>query len=1620
MDHVKEYTKTYIKQNTFIILNPDKISIIASYGHHKIFYSSDFICHVDTHDNTWSTKFNKSIVDYNNLVKKKITFCILCITNDDDFMIEYVVNSLNRLQYLKIILVAKNNLFLNIAIRLNIDYIISSKHDYKGMIHNGLTYIKNSDIKNTKIFITNTETLINTNALSQALTKLTHTYTLIGPARMKFVDISNNINVHTITTINNIFIPNWFLITTNILNAPIWNIFGTNIDLISSLESYINKTSPMPKIMKVLDTTAVCFNYDKNIKIKQVSNPIHYDKMEYDLLNNFLINATGPKYKNLIEYAKLISIYTETIPQTSIQIVNETKHDMITTNDKTFKNTYLVRPDFGNSQLDNKPNSTQSNKLNIDKVYFINNFLTKSEMLVKINKIQNIHSFKYSIIDGNKNRIVGHVTAIKDAMTRNFKKIVIIEDKLICNEIFILLNRRESYPSSCVLLLLVSSDITNSIINLQTENHVLSQIRFFTYYLNSIVFKDMLNLLGVYNNLHKTITELQTKSPGIGNIYAIYDNFNISNLIISKPNKFLRQNGNEEVILNAPVTWNNKELKHANAKNQLQKQNELTPRTPFIRNMKELRRNPTINQPEHNEIIPRTPFIRSLASLQIESKSNTQFQGRAELIPHTPLIKNMNDLRMNIPIKHSDKLNATSFAIKSNSSNVSHQIAMPDTNKIVQSLWIGESLSLNEVLCVMSFIRNNHEFHLYTYEPVKNIPKECIVKDANEIIPSSEIFYYDEKQSISGQKRPTGFSNMFRYKMLFDKGGYWVDMDMICVKPLKFNDLYVFSSESTFSREQTINAGIIKCPKGSEFAKYCYMVCKVKDKTKLKWGEIGPRLVAEGVTKYNLNSYVKPWHYFCPIGYDKINDLIIPTKLQIGKDWYCIHLWNEFWVKKNWDKNKIYYGSLFGSLVNKYCRNYLTHDIFNLELQYGKINKSCVLYYWIPKDDDMIHEMETLLNTDIRRTYDINTFYINKEHGTADNKRIENFIKTDIYIFMFKKLLDMGFIDNLHIIIGVAPNNKYVYNNAPLFDNGNVYTYNNNIHLWKLNDIKSLFSFANAKLYFYKGYGHLESFYSMMKMLSPSSIFVRYLATALPFCVKGTEIVIDDNWVQTYARNNVCKNTISNFNEFFKKDYTNYDLVYVDTEEKIPNYKIVFPNTKTFMKFNKYSLMAIGNDTIKRDYDLIFCCSDVHPSKNWPVFYRMLSYYEQNKKELRLLIITPVVSKNDMVKYTRFKYIHTTVKRSLTSTEMCEYYNKCRTMFVCFSRDSSPRVIPEALSCGVYVIVLDILSDGGDIIKNNQTFGKMITVNPRNISFEPSYNSKTCSLTDTQYNDIYALIKKEYDHKLIAKTFMDIRNADKTIDELHRYLRTLELNKRRLVVSLATEDYSNNLNRLLASISHTNSDKMVLVYCVNWRDTLIDQFRKVYPFYCFEKLDIGEYVKGDILKLKVTKQYDTYFKLKMPYVFIDADSVVLKSLNWFYEKIKTSTLLCYHRPEKEENYLQFAAAVIAYGINNNKEKQQVNEQFIKQYYENSKKNTGENGWFQDQISLNDTYLHFKNNNNFMLTPLTEKEHAINGNYEDTIVYSRRLTNKKNLDDILQMNRIIVPYIDFDDIKMKYD
>jgi mannosyltransferase OCH1-like enzyme len=232
---------------------------------------------------------------------------------------------------------------------------------------------------------------------------------------------------------------------------------------------------------------------------------------------------------------------------------------------------------------------------------------------------------------------------------------------------------------------------------------------------------------------------------------------------------------------------------------------------------------------------------------------------------------------------------------------------------IVQGLWIGPELSVMERLSIASFLANGHDYHLYVYDEVKRIPEGAILRDANEILPSSMIFQYKHSKSYAG------FANFFRYKLLLEKGCWWVDSDIICLKPFSFPEEYVFSSERN-EHVQIATSGVIKTPIASEVMAYAWRTCRSKDPEQLSWGETGPRLIEEAIRLFSLEKYLKPFQAFCPLGYLEWDKVIDPNaNLAFDESTYAVHLWNEMWRRENRDKNEQYHPDcLYEQLKRKY------------------------------------------------------------------------------------------------------------------------------------------------------------------------------------------------------------------------------------------------------------------------------------------------------------------------------------------------------------------------------------------------------------------------------------------------------------------------------------------------------------------------------------------------------------------------------------------------------------------------------------------------------------------------------------------------------------------------------
>ncbi len=108
------------------------------------------------------------------------------------------------------------------------------------------------------------------------------------------------------------------------------------------------------------------------------------------------------------------------------------------------------------------------------------------------------------------------------------------------------------------------------------------------------------------------------------------------------------------------------------------------------------------------------------------------------------------------------------------------------------SLWIGQSLSYLDLLCLKSFSDIGQPVTLYTYEPVNNIPDYVIHADAREVFDPPEIL-----RQRAGRKHligsPAIHSDIFRIRLLTQTDKFWVDTDAYALRPLIAKDGYLFS-----------------------------------------------------------------------------------------------------------------------------------------------------------------------------------------------------------------------------------------------------------------------------------------------------------------------------------------------------------------------------------------------------------------------------------------------------------------------------------------------------------------------------------------------------------------------------------------------------------------------------------------------------------------------------------------------------------------------------------------------------------------------------------------------------------------------------------------------------------
>ena len=209
-------------------------------------------------------------------------------------------------------------------------------------------------------------------------------------------------------------------------------------------------------------------------------------------------------------------------------------------------------------------------------------------------------------------------------------------------------------------------------------------------------------------------------------------------------------------------------------------------------------------------------------------------------------------------------------------------------SEIVNGLWIKGSLSSLELLTIQSFISNGFIFQLWTYEPdLINAPENCIIKNASEIIAENEIFCYQTVNKYGhGKGSYAGFSDIFRYKLLYKNGGIWTDMDITCLQSFIIKEDYFFR----YHHKSGAVGNFMKCPKNSELMKWCYCESIKKINATNKDWMLPIKILNNGIQKYHLSNFIIKISN--DDSFPEVSKLL-SSKKSIPQDWKIIHWMNE-------------------------------------------------------------------------------------------------------------------------------------------------------------------------------------------------------------------------------------------------------------------------------------------------------------------------------------------------------------------------------------------------------------------------------------------------------------------------------------------------------------------------------------------------------------------------------------------------------------------------------------------------------------------------------------------------------------------------------------------------------
>lgn len=211
---------------------------------------------------------------------------------------------------------------------------------------------------------------------------------------------------------------------------------------------------------------------------------------------------------------------------------------------------------------------------------------------------------------------------------------------------------------------------------------------------------------------------------------------------------------------------------------------------------------------------------------------------------------------------------------------------------LFQSFWHGKGLPSYQQLALKSFIDHGHGFILYSFDDLE-VPAGVELRDAAAVLPRDRLFL---DRPALGRSGVAAFSDLFRFHLLDQVGGWWVDADVICLSPEIAEPDFCLGWQD----HRLVGTAIMRLLPGTPLTQ---ALCTGADAggPDVRFGEIGPALLTRAVRQLGLVDQVSAREALYPVGPFEALHLLLPSRAdevrEKLKDASLLHMWNEIFTR---------------------------------------------------------------------------------------------------------------------------------------------------------------------------------------------------------------------------------------------------------------------------------------------------------------------------------------------------------------------------------------------------------------------------------------------------------------------------------------------------------------------------------------------------------------------------------------------------------------------------------------------------------------------------------------------------------------------------------------------------